>query len=143
MHCVLLLHEVECKCGLPMGLEPSKRALDKVQFRCNVCTKTRSLRKGTWFENSKLQLRQIMMFVYCFVFGTTHCLKKCPFPLIAPQCFFCTITTGLYCSLQQVMMFQPLNHYATLWPRIEKPAEGWDEHLHIHNINYRGPFFSQ
>ena len=64
----LLPTERTCeKCHLVLGLKKDT-VVDGYGFRCNTCRRRISLRKGTFFEGSKLLLWQIFLLMYLDVF---------------------------------------------------------------------------
>jgi transposase-like protein len=70
----LLKKSINCeRCGLKMVSQYCGRALDGVCFRCTGCKSKRSIRSGSFLENSKLSLR---VFVSIVFFLQTETLLK-------------------------------------------------------------------
>lgn len=55
-------------CGKPMcsAKVPQKRSRDGIMWRCRKDGVWRSIRKGTWLENSKCSIKVIVLMTYCF-----------------------------------------------------------------------------
>jgi transposase-like protein len=51
-------------CNRPMNEQKSTATIDGVIFRCTKCKRTFSIRKGSFFEKSKLELRVIASIIY-------------------------------------------------------------------------------
>ena len=61
----LLARNKQCSsCSNPMELQHRNDISDKYRWRCPNCKKSLSLRSGTFFEQSRLQLRQWIVLMY-------------------------------------------------------------------------------
>ena len=72
-------HPQICECDGKMDLKPNKKEReDKYRWRCTRrlnkknCGKEFSIRKNSFFEDSKLPLKEILAFVYLWTQGTSH-----------------------------------------------------------------------
>ena len=54
-------------CGDTMKMIKRGKCRDEYCFYCNKCKSELSLRNGSFFENSKLDLYQIFVIIYCVV----------------------------------------------------------------------------
>ena len=73
----LLLKDAECqKCDSPCSLYKRTKCIDGYQFRCrNNKNHEISVRKFSFFERSKLDLRDIVNFIRTYLYG--HNLSQC------------------------------------------------------------------
>ena len=70
---------MDCEaCGMVMGKVRERRRLDGFIWRCGRvgCRKTKSARTGTWFENSKLTLKQALTLMYCWATQTNQMVAR-------------------------------------------------------------------
>ena len=63
----LLLSFHKCECGSNMYMMARKDVKDGYQYRCNMCSKRCSIRKGTIFEMSKLPLWKIFIGIVAII----------------------------------------------------------------------------
>ncbi|KAK3932709.1 putative transposase-like protein [Frankliniella fusca] len=75
----VLTSEYICpNCVRPMVLGAKNRCQDGFVWRCNRCNTTRSVRVGSWFAESKISLRKIMLITYMRVykFSQEHIMRE-------------------------------------------------------------------
>lgn len=60
LHCSALC----VPCNRPMNIQKSTRFLDNKCLRCTSCKRVRSMRTGTFLENSKVTAREFLLFLY-------------------------------------------------------------------------------
>ena len=64
----LLTANRDCvRCQTPMALKPRTDLSDGRIFRCGTCKTTKSLRAGSFFDKSKLQLQAWLLLLYWWV----------------------------------------------------------------------------
>ena len=69
----ILPRERTCSvCGVGCTLQKYTQSTDGAVFRCRICRTRSSLRRGTFFDNSKLPLSSLMILLFCFVTGMSY-----------------------------------------------------------------------
>ncbi|XP_035220741.1 uncharacterized protein LOC118193724 [Stegodyphus dumicola] len=71
MDCGLLKDNVCCeKCKIPCGLVNQKKSSNGSIWRCKMCRAEKSIRRGSWFACSKLNLQEIFFLTWELIKGT-------------------------------------------------------------------------
>jgi hypothetical protein len=63
-------------CNVPCTLVSYQQRLDGKRWICSPCKTSKSIREGSFFCKSHLQLKQIIRIVYCWAYGMTRAYTK-------------------------------------------------------------------
>ena len=77
----LLARTLECeKCEVPLKTRKYERCLDKCTFYCIKCKKMKSIRASSFFEKSKINLKDVLIIIYLWSTGVPAfiCQRQLP-----------------------------------------------------------------
>ena len=65
------------QCDIQMTLLVDNSKIDSYIFRCKLCKKKTSIRNKYFFSQTKLSIKEILLFVYCWVYKMPMHSIKC------------------------------------------------------------------